>query len=669
MQSYGCFYRLLGENGPVKSYLPQHWNDHHPDLPESIFNTEAIPELFYSFPLYDGASIVGFTCHVGNAVIRGQVKPKKKAEEVYQKAKSRGQTAAIFDQSYDAADIFKTRLGNLPAGGKTDGIRYTVPITIAPRYGTQNNDQTPRAFEGIAIKTAIKVDMVMERGFDIRNILSPTHPIEVNIGRTSTMPETAFKSCCASVKLRENVVIQEDFVATVGLSKQDLPFAFLETHPRLPNQRALMVSLIPKFGLPQSASEIILLIDRSGSMEDKIPTLRSALEVFLKSLPIGIHFNIVSFGSESTSLWPRSKICYRGNLEEALKYTKKIKADMAMKEISARFFTLGIGNTVSHSLIGGISRAGMGFSQSVQNYEELDKTVVRMLKGALMARVTDAILNMNLLDIEGEDFVAVELIKEHTKEGLAEGTKKPIELFDDKYEESDNSPLFPFIRSTIYVLLSGEISSFPETISLRAKSDHSPLELDIPVQDIGHGETIHQLAAKRAMGELDEGHGDEDESDEDMGFGLFDGPSEEDTADEENSVLRPAMKICRKAAAPDSEGEAGSDEDDKEMLKSHSMDGSSALHMLISMQTFDGYWDWYNELLQALGLEPESAKAKLQTHYKALTGKNSDIWSLTVWKKVLVTCLVGHFLQTQLSDSKDVWEFLKERRIFGCRNL
>lgn len=147
-----------------------------------------------------------------------------------------------------------------------------------------------------------------------------------------------------------------------------------------------------------------------------------------------------------------------------------------------------------------------------------------------MARMTNATLDMNLPDLEGEDFMVVEPAEEHLKDGLAEESKKPIKLFDDKFEESDKlqdvnqplptlttpsinqaplelSPLFPFIRSTVYTLSSGDISSFPETIKLRANSNHGPLELDIPAQDIGHGETIHQLAAKRAMGELEERHG------------------------------------------------------------------------------------------------------------------------------------------------------------------
>lgn len=867
MSSYGCYYHLFRKNGyPRSCYLPQVGLDIHAlvlsnntrtTITQTFINpskTKPIPELLYSFPLYDGSSIVGFACHIGDRVIRGQVKPKKKAEEAYQKAKSKGQTAAIFDQSADASDVFKTRLGNVPAGAEikvhiilvqeskqdtqTDGIRYTVPITIAPRYGTQRDVQTSDIPEAFAIKTEIKVDLSMEKESHIRNVRSPTHPIEVTIGRTSIMPETTSEPCYASVKLRENVVIQEDFVVTVGSSNKDLPFAFLETHPTLPNQRAMMVSLTPKFGLPQSTSEIIFVIDRSGSMGDKIGTLQNALEVFLKSFPLGIHFNIVSFGSTSTSLWPRSKMCDRKNLTEALEYTKKIQADMggteildalkysmsicykdkvpevllltdgevwdqqgvfdfvkkAVKEKSARFFTLGIGSAVSHSLIGGISRAGMGFSQSVQNYEELNKTVVRMLKGALMARVTDAVLDMKMPDLEKEDFMMVEPVEENPKrkQSSTGGTRhKLIKLFDHKFKESDKlenvhqplptlttpsiiqapteiPPLFPSIRSTVYVLFSGEVSSLPETIKLRANSEHGPLELDIPVQDIGQSDTIHQLAAKRAMGELEEGHGwihnardangtliankwesrvDElvqnecerlgvrfqiagqhcsfvaiQDSDEDAELDYVKSSAEyygsahqinHETLQRTTAPARAMSMACYAVlptsqegrvsgysrldprnlfmrTAPDSamvpaggelrqtsqEGFMGDDDSDyidEELLEEEeglvqevaempdlpSNDDTSGLHTLISLQTFDGYWEWQNELFHALGLDPESTQAKLQARYQELGGKNSDIFSLPVWKIILATRLVSRFLETKLSDSEDVWELLK----------
>jgi len=255
--AHGCFYRLAADGQSARKYLPQIGLDAHATIlatnsrtviTQTFVNpsfTEAISEVFYSFPLYESSSVVGFTSRVGDAVIEGIVKPKEKAKEIYEEAKSKGKTAAILDRSLSAADVFSTRLGNVPAGGtvlveitfiqelaqdaKTDGIRYTIPVTIGPRYGSGSGILDPP--EGVLIKTAIKVDVVMDKGSNIRNVRSPSHPIQVDLGRTSDMPESTFESCYASIQLRENMVIEEDFVLTVNANKQDLPFAFLETHP------------------------------------------------------------------------------------------------------------------------------------------------------------------------------------------------------------------------------------------------------------------------------------------------------------------------------------------------------------------------------------------------------------------------------------------------------
>ncbi|KAJ5451517.1 von Willebrand factor type A [Penicillium cf. griseofulvum] len=596
--AHGCFYRLAANASALK-YLPQVGLDAHATILASNSrtvitqtfanpsSTEAISEVFYSFPLYESSSIVGFTCRLGDTLIEGIVKPKEKANEIYEEAKSKGQTAAILDRSLSAADVFSTRLGNVPAGGtvvveitliqelaqdaKTDGVRYTIPVTIGPRYGTGVG--LPHPPEGVLVKTTIMVDVVMEKGSNIRKIRSPSHPIQVNLGRTADMPESTFESNYASIQLRENVTIDEDFVITVNADKQDLPFAFLETHPTLPNQKALMVSLVPKFSLPPDSSEIVFVIDRSGSMTSKMRTLRSALELFLKSLPMGVPFNLISFGSSSEALWARSKASTRESLEEALQYTKKIRADLggthimcgleaavekryqdkalevlvltdgevwnqtevfdlvnkANQQHSSRFFTLGLGDSVSHSLINGISRAGKGFTQTVLNNEDLNKTVVRMLKGALMPRLQNSRLDVDIskVDVE-EDFVKVELPGDETTD--TEPSPKKISLFDQDHKEGegigdvcdplpkiavpsilqaphDLPALFPFIRSNIYLLLSQSIDSFPETIALRANSKHGPLELEIPVQDIGKGQTVHQLAAKKTITELEESRG------------------------------------------------------------------------------------------------------------------------------------------------------------------
>lgn len=85
------------------------------------------------------------------------------------------------------------------------------------------------------------------------------------------------------------MLLDKDFVMIVNAEGQDIPVAFLESHPTIPNQRALMASLVPKFSIPNSSPEIVFVVDRSGSMEGKIPTVQSALMVFLKVAPCWRH--------------------------------------------------------------------------------------------------------------------------------------------------------------------------------------------------------------------------------------------------------------------------------------------------------------------------------------------------------------------------------------------
>ena len=69
--------------------------------------------------------------------------------------------------------------------------------------------------------------------------------------------------------------------------------------------------------------------------------------------------------------------------------------------------------------------------------------------------------------------------------------------------------LFAFNRTTVYLLLGSDAPhETPESIVLRGTSPHGPLELEIPVEILERpSETIHQLAAKKAISELEQGRG------------------------------------------------------------------------------------------------------------------------------------------------------------------
>ncbi|KAF2848424.1 VIT-domain-containing protein [Plenodomus tracheiphilus IPT5] len=573
---------------------------------------KGIKEVRYTFPLYDGVSVVGFTCHVGDRTIVGEVKEKEKAKAVFKEAVARGETAGLLEQLPDASDVFSTTVGNVPPGAKVmikitylgelqhdmevDGIRYTIPNIICPRYGSYPGTlRTSDSTEACGKSISITVDAEMADGSFIQKIQSPSHPIAMTMGMTSIAPhaEPTMSKASASLTLGTSS-LESDFVVQIIAKDTGVPKAVLENHPTIPNHRALMATLVPKFALPAEKPEIVFICDQSGSMRGGRNELAvQALKVFLRSLPVGVKFNICAFGSNYEFLWPQSATYSQKSLDEATQHVATLRADYGGTEMLGplketierrykdmplevmlltdgeiwnqqdlftylnesvgqskapiRVFTLGIGNGVSHALIEGIAKAGNGFSQTVGEGEMMDTKVVRMLKGALSPHISDYTLEVKYgpsSEHEDEDFEIVEKIAHSLKVKLdlekEVEPEKPISLFDtsvdlDKDEAPVDDPtgearyahlpnipvpkiiqapqnipaLFAFNRTSIYLLLGPEApSTTPKSVLLRGTSAHGPLELEIPIQILDvPGETVHQLAAKKAIFELEQGRG------------------------------------------------------------------------------------------------------------------------------------------------------------------
>lgn len=570
-------------------------------LTQTFVNPEdkTLDEIQYTFPLYDGISVVGFTCTIGAKTIVGVVKEKQQAKVDYQGAIARGETAGLLQQLPEASDVFTTSIGNVPPKGKihveivylgelkhdaeTDGSRFTIPTIIAPRYGSvsaESADALASTYTKGGI--SISVDVTLEEGAIVRGLQSPSHPIAVTMGRTSTMEEDSFCTNNASATLTLGTTeLDKDFIIVVLAKGTDTPRAFLETHSTIPHQRAIMATLVPKFNLPNISPEIVFVVDRSGSMGSNTPLVVDALKIFLKSLPVGVKFNICSFGSSHSFLFKKSKTYDQSSLSEALKHLESFAADMGGTELlapvrqtvknryqdlplevmiltdgqiwnqeelftfvneatNARFFSLGIGHGASSALVEGIARAGNGFAQFVGDNERIDKRVVRMLKGALSPHITDYTLAVTYEEESisaDDDFEMVEVTPSSTKTVVAELKRpmiqKPISLFDTTAPEEPTNPpagrydhvpdvpvpkvlqtpykipaLFPFNRTTAYLILGPDSpQKTPKAVTLRGTSELGPLELEIPIRDAGVGETIHQLAAKKAILELEEGRG------------------------------------------------------------------------------------------------------------------------------------------------------------------
>ncbi|CAN9154665.1 unnamed protein product [Alternaria alternata] len=558
--------------------------------------------LRYAFPLFDGVSVVEFFCQIGERTIYGLVKEKNEARKTYEEAKERGESAALLEQLPDAADVFTTAISNIPNGAsvqvsvkyvqelkhdaEVDGIRLTIPSSISPRYGYYPGKLQETSAEIDSKGISITVDVNMAQGIPIKTVISPSHPIEVTLGSlsTSASDEDASISRGSATLALGTTELEKDFVLQVVAKDVGIPQAILETHPTLPNQRALMTTLVPKFNIKSQKPEVVFIADRSGSMEGHIPTLKSALKVFLKSIPIGCSFNICSFGSSHSFLWPESRMYDQDTLTEAIRHVETFRADFGGTETLAavkacfearntglqtelmlltdgdiwsqeqlfnyvskntksgdvRVFPIGIGSGVSSALIEGVARAGRGFAQMVADSEKLDSKIVRMLKGALTPHIKDYRLEVKYEDGSVEsvaDSLRVKLsIAEEPESKAAVSEAKPISLYDPDVQEEhpkDGEPknifaglpelkrptllqtpheipsLFPFNRTCVYLIMSPESSHLqPKSVVLRGTSPQGPLELEIPVEVRKDADQmIHQLAARKATQELEEGHG------------------------------------------------------------------------------------------------------------------------------------------------------------------
>jgi hypothetical protein len=121
-------------------------------LSQTFVNPSTVSQIQsakYTFPLYESSAIVSFRCYVGNRLIEGVIKEKEEATATYQAAVNRQEPASLLEQH--TSDVFSTSLGIIPPGAtvvveieyitelkhdaEVDGLRFTIPTSIAPRYG------------------------------------------------------------------------------------------------------------------------------------------------------------------------------------------------------------------------------------------------------------------------------------------------------------------------------------------------------------------------------------------------------------------------------------------------------------------------------------------------------------------------------------------------------
>ncbi|KAK4114598.1 hypothetical protein N656DRAFT_766788 [Canariomyces notabilis] len=305
-------------------------------------STSPIKEASFNFPLPAGCTVTDFSCRIGtSSVITASVKPKGDAREAFRHhIHNHDTTAALLEQG--TPEIFTTTLGNIPASTKvTAHLTYitllkhhfanskgvttlTIPPSIAPRYGDPPKEYDEAATPDVSQGLTVEVEIIESN--KISYIESPSHHIVVE-RRQGTRNADTFADLAgggdgsnvetASVKLDSgSLLLDKDFVldiVTTPSGGAEVPQAWLEEHPTLQNHKALMLTLpaelMTKSDIPTQKTEILFLADLSGSMSDRIPSLKSAMQFFLEGIPEDRKFKIWCFGTSYKS-WQQCSVEY-----------------------------------------------------------------------------------------------------------------------------------------------------------------------------------------------------------------------------------------------------------------------------------------------------------------------------------------------------------------------
>ncbi len=305
-------------------------------------------EAVYVFPLPDESAVKALQMNVGGRVIRGEIKEKKEARAIYEKAKSEGKKSSLLAQK--RPNIFTMAVANIPPKSVVeveihylDAVHYQdgifslrFPMVVGPRYIPGNllgAEEKRIVFDegGWAADT----DEVM----DASQITPPVavssepqrNPVALSISLTPGFPIQGLSSLYHGVSVTGDsmgsydivfdgqVFADRDFVLEYRAANEKEVSAALFTEST-PGGSYTYLMLTPPFQKRETRvpREVIFVLDISGSMAGS--SIRQAKEALINGvsrLHDNDQFNIVVFNNSARKLFSSSLDAHVENREKA----------------------------------------------------------------------------------------------------------------------------------------------------------------------------------------------------------------------------------------------------------------------------------------------------------------------------------------------------------------
>ncbi|MFH1719780.1 MAG: VIT domain-containing protein, partial [Planctomycetota bacterium] len=304
-------------------------------------------EAEYVFPLPQNAAINEFIMTIGERRIRGIIRERKEAEEIYRQARSQGYVASLLTQ--ERPNIFTQKVANIEPGKAIDvNIKYfntlayvdgwyefVFPMVVGPRFNppcsTEGVGAVARGKPGISgQRTEVQYLKPGERsGHDI------SLAVDIDAGVTIEQVACSSHVITNSSATRERRTVKlssldsipnKDFVLRYKVAGKTVKSA-LVTH-RDERGGFFTLMLYPPENLSylkRAPMEMIFVLDCSGSMNGKpIAKAKEAITRALKKLEPDDTFQVIRFSNNASQLGPNPLPATPENIRKGLSYVESL---------------------------------------------------------------------------------------------------------------------------------------------------------------------------------------------------------------------------------------------------------------------------------------------------------------------------------------------------------
>jgi Ca-activated chloride channel homolog len=309
-------------------------------------------EAVYTFPLPAEAAVDEMTMKVGSRVIKGSIKKREEARQIYDQARARGNVAALLDQ--ERPNIFTQSVANIEPGENIDieinyvnllayedgAFTFSFPTVVGPRFipGTQSLGRTgtgtvpdtnmvpdasritPTAAKpGQRAGHDLSIEMNINAGVPIRSLGSKLHEVLIERKGAST----------ANIKLKDmDSIPNKDFVVSWTVTADLVQSGYL-THRRDKDGFFTLILIPPKRVAASSVQpkEMVFVIDCSGSQSGRpIQKAKETMAYILDHMNPRDTFQIITFNNNVEMFPDYPKVASATMKADAISFIQRLQA-------------------------------------------------------------------------------------------------------------------------------------------------------------------------------------------------------------------------------------------------------------------------------------------------------------------------------------------------------